>query len=90
MSWSLVLALIWLVVANMLAMIPSRDNHWQRAYILIAIGIPLLGWLTWENGPWIGLVALAAGVSILRWPVRYLGRWMNRKLGLGKTAPPAE
>ncbi|MEM9582710.1 MAG: DUF2484 family protein [Pseudomonadota bacterium] len=90
MSWSLVCALIWFVVANMLAMIPSRDNHWRRAYVLIAIGIPLLGWLTWENGPWIGLAALVAGVSILRWPVRYLGRWMNQKLGLAKSVPPAE
>ncbi len=90
MSWSLVFALIWLIAANMLAMLPSRDNHWRRAYVLIAIGIPLLGWLTWENGPWIGLVALAAGVSILRWPVRYAGRWMRRRLGSADTVPPAE
>ncbi len=85
MSWSLILGFLWLITANFIAMLPSKDKHWRNAYVLIAIGIPLLGWLTWENGPWVGLVALAAGVSILRWPVRYLGRWMKRK-----TVGPAE
>ena len=60
-------------------MIPSNDNLWRRAYVLIAVGVPLLGWVTYENGPWIGLICLAAGVSVLRWPVRYLARWMKRK-----------
>lgn len=81
MTTSLILALVWLLVANVLAMLPSRDNHWRRAYLLIAVGIPLLGYVTYENGPFIGLVVLAAGMSVLRWPVRYLGRWVLRRLG---------
>ncbi|MCP5038872.1 MAG: DUF2484 family protein [Rhodobacteraceae bacterium] len=79
MSLSLILGLLWLVLANVLAMVPSRDNHWRRAYILIAIGIPLLGYITYENGPWIGLIMLAAGASILRWPLRYLWAWLSRR-----------
>jgi len=78
---SLIAACLWFVAANVLALIPSRDHHWTRAYILIALGIPLLGWLTWQNGPWVGLLALAAGASILRWPVIYLWRWLRRVLG---------
>ncbi len=81
MSLSLVLALVWALAANVLAMIPSKDNHWTRAYILIGIGIPLLGYVTYENGPWIGLLVLAAGMSVLRWPVRYLLRWVRRQFG---------
>ncbi|SEW21066.1 Protein of unknown function [Cognatiyoonia koreensis] len=77
---SLILALIWLVVANVLALIPSRDNHWFRAYVLIACGVPILGWVTLENGPLIGLVVLAAGASVLRWPVIYLTRWLKRQI----------
>ncbi len=80
MTLSLVLALLWLVLANVLALLPSRDNHWSRAYILIALGVPLLGWVTYENGPVIGLIALAAGASILRWPLIYLGRWARRQI----------
>ena len=92
MSWSLILACLWALAANVLAMIPSRDNHWRRAYFLIAVGVPILGYVTFENGPWIGLLALAAGMSVLRWPVIYLGRWVrnlfHRKHGPEAPLPP--
>lgn len=78
MTLSLILASLWAVVANVLAMTPSRDNHWRNAYILIAIGIPLLGYVTYQNGPWVGLLVLAAGMSVLRWPVIYLTRWLRQ------------
>ena len=81
MTPSLILACIWAVAANVLAMTPSKDNHWRRAYVLIGVGIPLLGYVTYENGPWIGLVVLLAGMSVLRWPVIYLTRWVRRVAG---------
>ena len=77
MTTSLALACVWALAANVLAMLPSRDNHWQRAYILIALGVPLLGYVTYENGPWWGLGVLIAGMSVLRWPVIYLSRWLR-------------
>lgn len=77
---SLILALLWLITANVLALIPSKDNHWFRAYVLIICGVPILGWVTYENGPWVGLLVLAAGASVLRWPVLYLGRWIKRQI----------
>ena len=70
-------ALIWLIAANLRAMFPSRDHHWRFAYVMIALGIPLLGWLTWTNGPIVGLLFLAAGASILRWPLIHLVRWLR-------------
>ncbi|KNG95155.1 DUF2484 family protein [Pseudaestuariivita atlantica] len=78
MTWSLAAACGWALVANLLAMLPSRDNHWRRAYVLIAVGVPILGWVTYENGPWWGLGVLVAAMSVLRWPVIYLGRWLRR------------
>jgi hypothetical protein len=81
MTASLVLTFVWFVAANILALVPTRDNHWRRAYLLIACGVPLVGWVTWQNGPWIGLLVLAAGASILRWPLIYLGRWLRRRVG---------
>lgn len=81
MSLSLVLAFLWAIAANVLAMIPSRDNHWRRAYALIAVGVPILGYVTYQNGPWIGLAVLLGGMSLLRWPVIYLGRWLRRNVG---------
>lgn len=83
MTLSLTLAAVWALAANVLAMIPSRDNHWRRAYVLIALGIPLLGYVTYENGPWWGLAVLLAGMSVLRWPVLYFGRWLRRQARRG-------
>ena len=77
MSLSLIFACLWALLANVLALIPSNDNHWRRAYMLIAVGVPILGFVTYENGPWIGLLVLAAGMSMLRWPMIYLGRWVK-------------
>ena len=83
MTLSLTLAALWAVMANVLAMIPSRDNHWRRASMLIGIGVPILGYVTYENGPWIGLLVLMAGMSLLRWPVIYAARWVGRTFGRG-------
>tara|TARA_R110002094_G_scaffold115673_1_gene111415 strand:+ start:2368 stop:2634 length:267 start_codon:yes stop_codon:yes gene_type:complete len=81
MTLSLTLAALWAVVANVLAMTPSKDHHWRNAYILIAIGIPILGFVTMQHGPWVALLVLAGGCSVLRWPVIYLGRWVRRSVG---------
>ncbi len=77
MSLSLIAGLVWLIAGNLIAMVPSRDHHWRAAYVLIALGLPILGWITWVNGPLPGLIFLAAGASVLRWPLVVLGRWIK-------------
>lgn len=77
MTLSLILACLWVVVAAVIAVLPQR-THWPGAVVLILTGIPLVGYVTWENGPLLGLIALAAGASVLRWPLFYLGRWLRR------------
>lgn len=79
MSWPLITGLIWLVVANLIGLLPSRDKHWRNAYILIAVGVPILVWVVYTNGVVWGLVFLAAAGSVLRWPVVYAWRWVKRK-----------
>lgn len=76
MSPSLITACVWLVAANVIAMFPSKHSRWPAAYALIALGMPLLGWVFWQNGVWVGLAVLLAAASVLRWPVRYLVRWI--------------
>lgn len=75
MSLSLIAGLLWLILANVIAMFPSKDHHWRNAYMLISVGVPLLGWITWQHGPLLGLLFLAGGASVLRWPVYFLARW---------------
>ena len=75
MSLATIAGLVWLIAANLIAMIPFRDHHWRAAYVLIAVGIPILGWITYASGPVMGLLFLAGGMSVLRWPMIYLWRW---------------
>ena len=88
MSISLTLACLWALISNVLAMTPSKDQHWRNAYVLIGVGIPIVGYVTVQHGPWVGLLVLAGGCSILRWPLIYLGRWLRRSAGQAKG--PAE
>ena len=80
MTLSLTLACAWAVLANVIAMFPSRRQHWPAAWGLIAVGIPILGFVTYENGPLVAIVVAAAGMSILRWPVIYLTRWVRARV----------
>ncbi|SPF76525.1 hypothetical protein ALP8811_01533 [Aliiroseovarius pelagivivens] len=79
MTLSLILVCLWAVLAQVIALTPSRDHHWRVAYVLIAVGIPLLGYVIYENGPWVGLLVMLGAMSILRWPVIYLTRWLRKR-----------
>ena len=81
MSASLILAFVWLVVANASAMLPAKRNHWRTAYALMTVGLPLLVWVYLQNGWFIALLALIAAASVLRWPVWYMWRWAKRMTG---------
>lgn len=81
MSLSLMLACGWLVLSNVIGMFPSKKKHWPAAYVLITVGLPLLGYVFWENGIWVTLAVFVAAASILRWPVRYFLRWVSSLVG---------
>jgi hypothetical protein len=49
--------------------------------------VPLLGLVTWQYGPVAGLIALGAGASILRWPIR-LGLARLRRRSRGHATEP--
>ncbi len=81
MSYSIIAALIWMVVANIRAMFPSRDNHWRFAYVMMSIGAPIVIWVYFENGPFVAAILLFGAMWVMRWPVIYLARWMRRVIG---------
>ncbi|SFR43395.1 Protein of unknown function [Yoonia tamlensis] len=76
----LVAAALWAVLAFVLQSIPSDDNHWRRAYVLMALGAPILIWAFFVHGIWIGLAVLVLGASVFRWPLYYLYLWLGAKL----------
>ena len=73
---SVAFALVWLIVINLRAMLPSSDAHWRFAYAMIAIGLPLIVWVTMQVGPLIAAVLLLAAGSVLRYPLLYASRWL--------------
>lgn len=80
MSYSLSAACCWIVLAAILAAIPSNDNHWRRAYFLMLVGAPILVWVYVADGVVFGLLFTAAAASVLRWPLRYLAAWLRRQV----------
>ncbi|HID68315.1 MAG TPA: DUF2484 family protein [Roseibacterium sp.] len=77
MPVSLVLACVWALLACLAGMGPSRFQ-WPAAWTLIATGIPLLGWVTFQAGPVFGLVFFVAGASVLRWPLKRAAQRLRR------------
>ncbi len=80
MTLSLKIALVWLVAANFRAMFPSKDHLWTFAYVMISIGVPILIWAYFENGPWVALALLLAASWIMRWPVYYAWLWLKKRV----------
>lgn len=72
---------LWVVLAFVMAMFPSKDNHWRRAYILMAIGAPLLIWIIWSGGIWYGIVFAVVAASVFRWPLLFFYRWLRKQFG---------
>ena len=81
---ALAAGLIWLIVANVAAMVPSKDHHWSIAYRLIAVGVPVLIWVGWTNGPFWALAFVIAAASVMRWPLVYLWRWVTKRVRSGR------
>lgn len=69
----------WVVIATAIALLP-RPFHSPGAVVLVLAGIPLVGWVTYETGPIWGMLAIAAGASILRWPLIHLWHWLRRHM----------
>ncbi|MBY4892606.1 DUF2484 family protein [Rhodobacteraceae bacterium N5(2021)] len=80
MPVSLILACVWALTACLAALAPQRF-HWPAAWALIATGIPLLGGVTYQMGPFCGLVFLAGGASVLRWPLLRASQYLRRAVG---------
>ncbi|MDO5648222.1 DUF2484 family protein [Paracoccus sp. (in: a-proteobacteria)] len=64
-----VLAVGWLVLACAVRFLPIR---WRLRAVwgLVAVGVPILGWLTLRYGPGAGVLAFAAGAALLYQPAR--------------------
>lgn len=83
MSWSPILACLWVVASAVTAMLPMRRQYLPGISLLISAPF-MLGYLGYQHGIWLVLVGLAAALSMFRKPLIYFGR---RALGLPVTLP---
>ena len=89
MPLAFVMVCLWILAACIAGMAPRR-YHWPAAWVLIGTGIPLLGLVTFTMGPVWGLIALAAGASILRWPILRAGQRLAGLLAPQERDAPRE
>ncbi|MFC7704037.1 DUF2484 family protein [Plastorhodobacter daqingensis] len=80
MSVAITLVLIWFLGAGALALSSLRGLS-GVVWLLVVIGIPILGLVTWEHGPLSGSLLLVAGALLLCWPhlplARRVQRWLS-------------
>lgn len=79
MSTAVILGLIWVLVAAAIATLPRRFHPWGAIPLLIA-AVPLIWAIFGQSGALAGVVALGVLVSVLRYPLMYLGRRLWRRI----------
>lgn len=84
MSWSLLTTIGWILVVSLVGMMP-RSQHKKFGFPLLALFPVVLGFLAWELGFWWALGLFLAALSIYRYPARYYGLALWRKI-TGKVA----
>ncbi len=84
MSWSLLATIFWVLAVSLVGMMP-RTQHKRFGFPLLAMFPFLLAFVAFELGLWWALGLFAAGLSIYRYPARYYGLALWRKL-TGKPA----
>ncbi len=73
MSFSLIVAAIWAVLATVVALLPMRRQYAPGVTLLIAAPF-ILAFIGYQHGIWIALLGLLAFASMFRNPLIYFWR----------------
>ena len=79
MAAPLVWGMLWVVAAACIAALPRRVHRWGAIPLLIT-AVPLVVLIFRSSGALFGLVAVAVLISVLRYPLLYLGRRLWTRL----------
>jgi hypothetical protein len=72
-SFSLIVAAIWAVLATVVALLPMRRQYAPGVTLLIAAPF-ILAFIGYQHGIWIALLGLLAFASMFRNPLIYFWR----------------
>ena len=70
MTYSLIIAALWVLVATFTAFLPMRRQY-PLGVCLLAAAPVLIGWIGYDYGWIVAVLALAGFVSMFRNPLRY-------------------
>ncbi|SDI55494.1 DUF2484 family protein [Lutimaribacter saemankumensis] len=73
MSIPVILSILWVFAATVTAMLPMRHQYVPGVILLLAAPV-LIVWMGALHGWWLAVLGLAAFVSMMRNPLRYLYR----------------
>ena len=74
-----ILALLWIIVASIIALLPWKIHKPCAMFFLIPTALALVPLVYATDGPLVGTLFLIGAGSILRWPVYFLGRFVVSK-----------
>ncbi|MEM9851196.1 MAG: DUF2484 family protein [Pseudomonadota bacterium] len=80
MNAAVVLSAFWVMLGTGVALSP-RAYHPPGALMLLTLLIPILPYMA-ITVPWLAVLFFLGAVSILRWPIYYIGRHMLRSWGV--------
>lgn len=79
MNYSLIAAIVWVLIISGIGMLPRRFHPYLGLPMLALLPF-LLAYIAYDAGPYWALGLLIGAISIFRYPLRYFGRLAWRKL----------
>lgn len=79
MMTPMILALLWIIVASVIALLPWKIHKPCAVFFLIPTALLLIPLVYATDGPLVGTLFLLGVMSILRWPVYFLGKFLSEK-----------
>jgi len=80
MNMTIALASMWVVAATIVAMLPLH-HQFRPGSLLLVSAPPMITLLAMQYGVLVGLLAVAAFVSMFRHPLRFYGGKLVQQLG---------
>lgn len=81
MNYPVLATIVWVLMVSFVGMLPRRFH--KRFGFPLLLAFPIVVILLWRELGWIwGMALILAGLSIYRYPARYYGLALLRRLGI--------
>tara|TARA_R110002124_G_scaffold126129_1_gene285573 strand:- start:5460 stop:5753 length:294 start_codon:yes stop_codon:yes gene_type:complete len=78
--YSALFASFWVLGGAIVAMSNTRFHGVFAVWLFIPSAFIIIPWLGYDHGIWASILALIAVGSMLRWPLYYVGKYLQSKV----------